>query len=206
MPVTFWFPEFSTWKYFQVMPSFPWARTCRRTWHGSVPSPFTTLSHKGEGSSCLRRFYNIWQKPMWQVKIFVRWLRKDISAREWGPPTRECGKYFSYSLEKGENVQASVSEWGVSSQAWVLFLYSMRNKTLRGFFIRARWCRIQSILPALSSSQPLCNKCLRTTWQMNKNYNLKAWEHLISASEWNIFRLVGHFAGSNHLLWFWNNI
>ncbi len=89
---------------------------------------FTTLSHKGEGSSCLRRFYNVWQKPMWQVNIFVRWLRKDISAGEWGPPTRECGKYFSPSREKGENVQASVSEWGVSSWAWVLFLYSTRNK------------------------------------------------------------------------------
>lgn len=89
---------------------------------------------------------------------------------------------------KKVRMQASVSEWGVSSRAWVLFLYSTRNKNLRGFFMPARWCRIQSILPALSSSQPLCNKSLRTTWQMNKNYNLKAWEHLVSASERNIIK------------------
>lgn len=30
---------------------------------------FTTVSQKGEGSSCLRRFYNVRQKPMWQGKI-----------------------------------------------------------------------------------------------------------------------------------------
>lgn len=161
--------------------------SARVTRVGSLRLYFTTLSHKGEGSSCLRRFCNVRWKPMWQVQISVRWLQKDVCAREQGPPNRECGKHFSSSHEKGENAQASVSERGVSSRAWVLFLYSTRNKTLRGFFIRARWRRIQSILPALSSSQPLCNKSLRTTWQMNKNYNLKAWEHLVSASEWNIF-------------------
>ncbi len=140
---------------------------------GSLHLYFTTLSHKGEGSSCLRRFYNVWQKPMWQVKIVVRRLRKDNSACEWG----QCGNICNLRMKRWE-CGGICQRVRCFFSAWVLFLYSTRNKTLRGFFIRARWCAFRAFFP-LSSSQLLCTKSLRTTRQMNKNYNLKAWEHLV---------------------------
>lgn len=90
---------------------------------------------------------------------------KRTLVHEWDLQPGNAAFLCSYisSHVKGENVQASVSEQGVSSRAWVLFLYSMRNKTLRGFFMRARWCRIQRIIPGLSSFQPLCNTSLSKT-------------------------------------------
>lgn len=106
---------------------------------------------------------------------------------------------------KKVRMQASVSEWGVSSRAWVLFLYSTRNKNLRGFFMpdgvafRAFFLRC-----------PHLNLYATKVWEQ-----LGRWTRIITLKPGNILSvllkgtllsLVGHFAGSNHLCWFWDNI
>lgn len=110
-------------------------------------------------------------------------------VHEWDLQPGNAAFLWSYisSHEKGENVQASVCEQGVSSRAWVLFLYSIRNKTLRGFFKRARWS-LAMWAREFFLVCPHYNLYTTKVWgklqvQINNNYNYKAWEHLVSASE-----------------------
>lgn len=99
-------------------------------WYGSLSLLLlltSTASHKGSPHQGMLR--NVQQKATWKS---AHWLRENISV---GISNKElCQVFLHICTWIRWNVQAFVSEWDASYWAWVFFLYSMRNKNLRGFF------------------------------------------------------------------------
>lgn len=182
---TFLFPEFTTRKYFQVTPEPELVGACDM---GRLPLPLRYYSES-------QRWRIILPEEVLQRSAETDATRSNLYAdygrtlvHEWDLQPGNAANIFMFIYLHMKKVRMCrhMSASKVSSRAWVLFLYSMRNKTLRGFLMRARWHHIQRIFPAMSSFQPLCNKSLSKTWQMNRSYDHKAWEHIVSACERSI--------------------